>query len=205
MKTVRVMAVLGYCYLVVLLAHAETREIDRIAEALAITEGTVVADVGAGEGYWTVALGRRVGKMGQVYSTEITSELLMDIEKKVEDAGLENVTLIKGIVTDTKLPKHCCDAILLRIVYHHFTNPHDMDRSMFESLRPGGLILVIDFEPGSPGTPTHTLPGVPERRGGHGTPKDQLVEEMSASGFEIVRRIDDWSSSNYAILFRRPE
>ena len=80
-----------------------------------------------------------------------------------------------------------------------------MDQSMFESLRRGGLILVIDFEPGVPGAPTRTLAGVPEKRGGHGTPKDQLVEEMRANGFELVRRIDDWYRSDYAILFRRPE
>lgn len=95
--------------------------------------------------------------------------------------------------------------MLLRVVYHHFTNPPDMGQSMFESLRPGGLILVIDFEPGGPGTPKRTVAGVPERRGGHGTPKNQLVEEMTTNGFEVVRRIDDWSSRDYAILFRRPE
>lgn len=204
MKTIRIAAVLAYCCLVIV-AHAETREIDKVVETLAIKEGTVVADIGAGEGYWTVALGRRVGNTGRVYSTEITSELLMEIEKKVEDAELENVTIIKGTATDTKLPQQCCDAILLRIVYHHFTNPHDMDQSMFESLRPGGLILVIDFEPGAPGTPTDTLAGVPEERDGHGTPVDQVIGEMTANGFEVVLRVDDWSPPNYAILFRRPE
>ena len=204
MKTIRITVVLVCCCLV-LLAHAETREIDKIVEALIIKEGTVVADVGAGEGHWTLALGRSVGKTGRVYSTEITSELLSDIEKKVENAELENVTVIKGTATDTKLPKQCCDAMLLRVVYHHFTNPHEMDQSMFESLRPGGLILVIDFEPGAPGAPTRTLAGVPERRGGHGTPKNQLIEEMATNGFEVVRQIDDWSSRDYAILFRRPE
>ena len=76
---------------------------------------------------------------------------------------------------------------------------------MYESLRPGGLILVIDFAPGAPGTPTHTISGVPEERGGHGTPQDQLIAEMTNNRFEVVRRFDDWSSSNYAVLFRRPE
>ena len=185
--------------------YAETREIDQIVEALAIKEGTTVADIGAGEGYWTVALGRRVGQTGRVFSTEIMSELVGYIKKKVTDAGLNSVTVIKGTATNTKLPKLCCEAILLRIVYHHFTHPHEMSRSMYESLRPGGLILVIDFAPGAPGTPTHLLAGVPEERGGHGTPQDQLIEEMTENKFEVVRRVDDWSSSNYAILFRRPE
>ena len=192
----------AYCCLT--LALAESREVNQIVEVLAIEEGTILADVGAGEGYWTVALGQRVGKAGRVYSTEIMSELLGYIRNRVEEAELENVTLIKGTATDTKLPRQCCDAILLRIVYHHFTNPQDMNRSLFESLRPGGLILVIDFAPGAPGTPTDILAGVPKERGGHGTPKDQLIKEMTANRFEVVYQRDDWSSGNYAVLFRRP-
>jgi ubiquinone/menaquinone biosynthesis C-methylase UbiE len=189
--------------------HAEALEwvveIDRVVEVLDIREGAVVADIGAGKGLWSAALARRVGKTGRVYSTEIDPELLRDIEKNVVSAGLENVTVIEGTANDTKLPEQCCDAILLRRVYHHFTDPHDMGRSMFASLLPGGLILVIGFEPGAPGAPTRTLAGVPEERGGHGTPKDQLIEEMTTNGFGLVRRIDDWSWSDYAILFRRPE
>ncbi len=206
MKTIRITAALlsAYCCLVTL-AQAEALEIDRIVEVLDIREGAVVADVGAGKGFWSVALARRIGKTGRAYSTEIHPELLRGIEKKVVSAELDNVTVIEGTATDTKLPEQCCDAILLRIVYHHFTNPHDIDQSMFKSLRPGGLILVIDFEPGAPGAPTRTLAGVPEERGGHGTPRDQLIEEMTTNGFEVVRRIDDWSPRNYAILFRRPE
>ena len=153
-------------------------------------------DVGAGEGYWTVALSRLVGNTGRVYSTEIVSELLGYIKQKVENVGLKNVTMIKGTVTDTKLPWRCCEAILLRIVYHHFTHPQEMSRSMYESLRPGGLILVIDFAPGAPGTSTHTLSGVPKKRGGHGTPQGQLIAEMTSNRFEVVRRFDNWSSSN---------
>ncbi len=192
----------AYCCLV-LAPYAEADDLDRIAQVLEIREGVVVADVGAGEGWWTVDLARRVGETGQVYSTEINPERLRNIEKIVVGAGLQNVTVIEGAATDTKLPAQCCDAILLRHVYHTFTDPNDMDRSMFASLRPGGLILVIDFQPGSPGAPP--LPGVPERRGGHGTPKDQLIEEMTANGFELVRRIDDWFRTDYAMLFRRPE
>jgi len=192
-----------YCLMMV--PHAEADERDRIAQVLEIKEGAVVADVGAGDGRWTVDLARRVGKTGRVYSTEIKPERLRAIEKTVAGAALQNVTVIEGTITDTKLPEQCCDAILLRRVYHHFADPNDMDRSMFASLRPGGLILVIDFQPGAPGAPTRTLPGIPERRGGHGTPKDQLIEEMTANGFELVRRIDDWFRSDYAMLFRRPE
>jgi ubiquinone/menaquinone biosynthesis C-methylase UbiE len=191
------------CFVLVPRAAADER--DRIAEALEIEEGTVVADVGAGEGAWSVDLARRVGETGRVYATEIDPASLRDIERAVDAAGALSVTLVEGSATDTKLPAQCCDAILLRLVYHHFTDPHAMDQSMFASLRPGGLILVIDFEPGALGAPTNALPGVPEDRGGHGTPVEQVIEEMIAAGFALVRRIEDWSYREYAILFRRPE
>lgn len=171
-----------------MIPYAEAVEQDKIAEVLKVKEGMVVADVGAGKGEWTVDLARRVGTTGRVYSTEIDAESLKDIEQAVGRAGLENVTLIEGVATDTNLPEQCCNAILLRRVYHHMTNPHEMDRSMFESLRPGGLILVIE-----------------KAGGGHGTPTNQLIEEMIANGFELVRHIDDWSSRDDAMLFRRPE
>ncbi|MFQ5931740.1 MAG: class I SAM-dependent methyltransferase [Nitrospiraceae bacterium] len=188
-----------------MVSYAEADERDRIAQVLEIKEGAVVADVGAGDGEWTVDLARRVGETGRVFSTEIGPEQVRSIKVVVAEAGLENVTVIQGTATATNLPEQCCDAILLRNVYHHFTAPNDMNQSMFASLRPGGLILVIDFQPGAPGAPTHILPGVPERRGGHGTPKDQLIEEMTANGFELVRRIEDWSYREYGMLFRRPE
>ncbi len=194
----------AYCCLM-LVPYVEADERDRIAQVLEIKEGAVVADVGAGDGDWSIDLARRVGETGRVFSTEIGPEQLRNIEAVVAEAGLKNVTLIEGTGTSTNLPDQCCDAILLRIVYHHFTAPNDMNKSMFASLRPGGLILVIDFQPGAPNAPTRTLPGVPERRSGHGTPKDQLIEEMTANGFELVRRIEDWSYREYGILFRRPE
>ena len=204
MRTNYIRAALMCCCLVTV-AYAETPEIDKVVEVLKIKEGAVVADVGAGEGSWTVALGQRVGETGQVYSTEISNGLIARIKKKIQEAELTNVTTIKGEITDTKLPKQCCDAILLRRVYHHLTNPRDMNQSLFKSLRPGGLILVIDFEPGAIGAPTRIIPGVPKRRGGHGTPKDQLIEEMTMDGFKVVHQADSWSHQDYAILFQRPQ
>lgn len=183
-------------------AGREAAERDRIAGLLEIGPGAAVADIGGGQGEWTVDLAGRVGEEGHVYSTEVNPERLEDIRDEVEDAGVDNVTVLEGSDTGTNLPEACCDAILLRRVYHHFVDPGAMVGSMFDSLRPGGRILVIDFQPGSIGADAPA--GVPERRGGHGTPTDQLLEEMAAGGFEVVERIDDWWGDDYAVLFRRP-
>lgn len=177
-------------------------EQDRIAGLLEARPGAMVADIGAGEGEWTVDLARRVGQEGHVYSTELDPERVVEIRERVEEAGLANVTVLEGSETATNLPASCCDAILLRRVYHHFVDPGGMVRSMLDALRPGGRVLVVDFAPGS--IDVAAPQGVPDRRGGHGTPVQQLVEEMTAGGFEVVERIDDWSSRDYAVLFRRP-
>ena len=89
----------------------------------ALRPGQSVADVGAGEGDFTIALGRAVGPAGRVFATEVESDKLEKIQETVERRRLANVTVLRGEQAATGLPDGCCDAILLRIVYHHFTDP----------------------------------------------------------------------------------
>jgi len=176
------------------------RETSRIAEALALRAGMTVADVGAGDGSYTVFLAERVGEAGHVFSTEVEQDKVDDIREAV--GGRSNVTVILGGVDDTRLPEACCERILLRRVYHHFLDPDVMAQSLFRSLEPGGVIAVVDFLPrndlaASAGTPD---------RGGHGTPIEALTEEMTRNGFELVGRVENWpgSGQDYCVLFRRP-
>lgn len=180
--------------------RASAAEADRIAEVLGLRPGMRVADVGAGDGEWTVELARRVGSGGRVYATEVDEDDLEDIRERV--GAFANVTTILGDQEDTGLPEGCCDAILLRLVYHHFTDPPPMRRSLRRALRPGGRIAVIDLAP-QPGW--RELPGVPDR-GGHGILADDVVAEMTADGFEMVARYDDWpgDEDHYCVVFRRP-
>ena len=167
---------------------------------LALSAGEVVADVGAGEGEWTLEMARRVGPSGRVFATEIDPERIRDIRRAVVEAGVANVTIIEGTPDDTKLPSGCCDAIFLRHVYHHITHPATMNASLLQALRPDGFVAVIDFNP-----PTRLLPipdGVPENRRGHGMPVEVLIEEMTAQGFSVAHRIDDWFRFDYCVVFR---
>ncbi|MGH8940568.1 MAG: class I SAM-dependent methyltransferase, partial [Actinomycetes bacterium] len=116
----------------------------RLVTALKLHDGQTVADIGAGGGQLTVALAREVGPSGRVYATELDSNRLRDIRQATDSAGLKNVSVIEAHATRTNLPERCCDALLLRRVYHHFGNPHLMNTSMRQSLKPGGLLAVID-------------------------------------------------------------
>ena len=160
-----------------------------------------VADVGAGDGEWSVELARRVGESGHVFATEVDEDDLEQTHDRLEQTGLGNSTVILGDQNDTGLPAGCCDAILLRLVYHHFTDPAPMRASLRRALKPGGLLAVIDILPQSH---WRELEGVPDR-GGHGIDPEELLAEMTGDGFEEVERYDDWGEEedHYCIVFRR--
>ncbi len=172
---------------------------NRLIDLLGIEPGMAVAEIGAGDGDLSVEIARELGAAGHMYSTEVSEKRLTKMRENVSDAGLENVTIIKGEDTDTKLPVGCCDVIYMETVYHHFTDPGAMDASLFAAMKPGGRLAVIDFPP------RHgSVDGVPESRGGHGMPINLLIKELEAAGFELSERIEDWGGREYCIVFRKP-
>ncbi len=182
-------------------SRARADEAKQIAEALDLEAGMRVADVGAGDGEWAVELAHRVGETGHVYATEVDEDDLEEARERLDATGLGNATAVLGDQDDTGLPADCCDAILLRLVYHHFTDPAPMRASLRQALKPGGLIAVIDILPQSH---WRELDGVPDR-GGHGIVPEELLADMTGDGFELVARYDDWGDEedHFCIVFRR--
>jgi len=178
--------------------EVETKELSRLVEILDVEMGETFADVGAGDGRYSVALARTVGESGRIYATEVDPDDLKKIEERVGREKLRNVDVVRGAQEATGLPEACCDGILLRRVYHHFQNPAAMQASMRRALKDGGLLLVIDF-----GTRRSwdRPEGVPSSRQGHGIDKDLLVSEMEFAGFGLVRDLA-WEDGDYALLFR---
>ncbi|HXV64185.1 MAG TPA: methyltransferase domain-containing protein [Vicinamibacteria bacterium] len=176
----------------------EAREVERLVDALDVDPGEVFADVGAGDGRFSLALAARVGNDGRVYATEVDRDDLKEIRGRVAEDQTSNVTVIEGSQSSTGLPDICCDGILLRRVYHHFQDPDAMRESLKRALKEDGLLLIIDF-----GEKRHwSRPaGIPESRDGHGIAKEMLVSEMELAGFELVRDLD-WPNDDYALLFR---
>ena len=185
------------------LPFADAEE-ERVVQALGLAPGMRVADVGAGSGRWSVALARAVGPTGRVYATEVDRDEIEQIEKRARRAELRNVEVLLGDQQSTGLPEGCCDAVLLRLVYHHFTDPPTMRAALWQALEPGGTVVVVET---APQRGWRRLDDVPER-GGHGIPRGELEHEMLASGFEIVERIDPWPGGEgdpYCLVFRKPE
>jgi len=168
----------------------------RLREVLALKGGTVVADVGAGKGELTFALAREVGASGSVFSTEIDPGRLQRLREAVVTAKLDQVTVLEARGSETGLPPNCCDVIVLRRVYHHLTDPSGINASLLRSLRPGGMLAVIDFPP-----PFFFS------RGDFGVAAEAVRSEVVSSGFQVLRLIDDWPGrgplGSYCLLFRK--
>lgn len=175
-------------------------EAPRLAEVLELTPGMTVADVGAGFGAWTIVMAKWLGPAGRIYSTDIAAAQLAAIREAVVRERLDNVVVVEGSDRSTNLPEACCDAVFLRDVYHHLTQPEEINRSLAAALKPGGRLAVIDFAPEQDSkVPT----GVPANRGGHGISPTLVVSEVIASGLAHVRTISTWppDSSRAAPLF----
>jgi len=176
----------------------QRQEITRLAELTQWKAGTIVADVGAGDGTYSFAAAQKVGPPGRVYATEIDNGKLKVLRAEVAKRKLENMIIVEGTADDTKLPSGCCDTIFLRRVYHHLTQPQEFDRNLVRSLKPGANLAIIDFPP-SPNL--GRVEGVPKNRGGHGIPEKVMVEELTTAGLQVEKVIDDWSAHDYCVIF----
>jgi ubiquinone/menaquinone biosynthesis C-methylase UbiE len=181
-------------------AAGQRQEITRLAELMQWKAGTIVADIGAGDGSYSFAAAEIVGNSGRVYATEIEPGKLKQLRADISKRKLMNVIVVDGAADDTKLPTACCDAIYLRHVYHHITQPAEFDTNLVRSLKPGGRLAIIDFSPNKNLDPVE---GVPKNRGGHGIPQEVLVKELTSAGLQVEKVVKDWSADDYCVLFAK--
>jgi len=173
-------------------------EIKRLAELMEWKPGTIAADIGAGDGRFTLAAVGYVGTSGKVYATEIDAKKLEELKTEVAKRKLQNVLVVESKEADTNLPAACCDAIFLRHVYHHLTKPAEFDANLVRSLKPGGRLAIIDFPARGSQEPVE---GVPSNRGGHGVPQRIVIEELTAAGLQVKKVVNDWPGDDYCVLF----
>ena len=126
---------------------------EQVMDALGIADGSTVADLGAGGGWFTVRLARRVGPQGVVYAEDIQEQMLESIDRRVKREGLRNVRMVLGASDDPKLPPELLDAVLIVDVYHEVTQPVEFLRNVKEGLTPQGRLGIVEFkrDGGGPG------------------------------------------------------
>jgi predicted methyltransferase len=142
-----------------------------------------------------------VGPSGRVYATELGDDRRRDIREAAKSAGLKNVTVLEAKATSTNLPEQCCDALVMRRVYHHIGNPSLMNASMLASLKPGGFLAVIDF---SPDSVESADPNGRDEGEQHGVTSATVARELGEAGFEVVTVEKGERSDRYMVVARRP-
>lgn len=180
-------------------APGNTSDINWLIDVLELKEGSIVADIGAGDGDQTIEIARHVGPEGRVYSSELGSESVQELREAVKDAGISNVTVVEGHPERTKLAEQCCDAIFLRRVYHHIQKPKNFNISLRQSLKEGGKLAIIDFEP------RRSEADLGGRTSGsqHGVTAETVIEELKEAGFRLVSS-DNPSGRNIYVVMEKP-
>lgn len=125
----------------------------RAIELLKFEKGMVVADVGAGSGYYALRIAQIVGPEGKVYANDIQPEMLTILKKRMRQAKVSNVEPVLGTEQDPKLPPKSCDVILLVDVYHEFSHPQEMLRKLREALKDNGRLVLLEYRKEDPYVP----------------------------------------------------
>jgi ubiquinone/menaquinone biosynthesis C-methylase UbiE len=153
----------------------------RAIEALDIKPGMTVADIGAGSGYYTVRLARKVGADGKVYATDIQVGMLSIIQRRAAMEKLTNIVPVLGAADDPKLPPGSVDLALMVDVYHELAAPQAFVRRLREALKPDGRLVLIEFRKEDPRVP------IKEE---HKMSVAEVRQELSADGYAIDRVVD---------------
>ena len=136
----------------------EEERTDLLVEALGLRPGDVVADVGAGSGYFTWRMARLVGPQGRVYAVDIQQLMLDLLMANLERRGVAAlVRPVLGTERDPKLPEASCDLILLVDVYHELEHPYEMTQAMVRALKPGGRLVLVEYRGEDPAVPIKPL------------------------------------------------
>lgn len=162
---------------------------NRIMDVLGIKEGSSVADIGAGSGWFTVRAAKRVGNTGAVYAVEINAEYVKYIDDRAQRERLANIHTVLGKEDDPLLPAKSVDAVLLLRTYHEVAQPVILLKRTREAMRPGALLGIIDRN-GSPDA--------------HGVDKAIVIDEVTRAGFSLVGEHDFVKPDNvdYFLVFR---
>jgi ubiquinone/menaquinone biosynthesis C-methylase UbiE len=165
---------------------------EQIMDALFIGEGSVVADVGAGGGWFTVRLARRVGPNGRVYAQDIQPLMIQAIEGRIRGEGLRNVRMVLGTSLDPKLPGGTLDAVLIVDTYHEMEQPVTLLRNLAKALKPAGLIGIVDFKKDGFGPGPDTM----EER----IDPERVIHDAQAAGLHLKRR-EGFLRYEYLLIF----
>jgi predicted methyltransferase len=170
---------------------------DEVIRTMGLRDGDVVADVGAGTGYFTRRLAWAVAPRGRVYAVEIQPEMIALLKQGVEKAGLTNVVPVLGTAEDPRLPPAALDWILLVDVYHELQQPKAVLAKMREALKPTGRVALVEYRLEGP-TALHI-------RKEHRMSPKQVLAEWEPAGFRLAARHEFLPTQHFFVFEKAPD
>lgn len=183
MKRLRSYPLIALCILVLAsgLFLAQSRrdaqvQPEKLMDAIGVKPGMVIGEAGAGEGYFTFKLSRRVGETGRVYANDIVERVLKTIENRCEREGITNITTILGKVDDPLFPEGALDMVFMISAFHDFEKKVEWLNNVKPYLKPGATLVIVENDPDKLG-----------RSSGHLMTKDEILETVKKSIFKLDR------------------
>ena len=174
--------------------RVEEERPDQLIAALDLAPDDVVADVGAGSGYYSFRLAERVPE-GRVLAVDIQPEMIAHLEAGMAARGIDHVEPVLGTLTDPSLPTKAVDLVLLVDAYHEFSHPFEMMSGIVASLAPGGRVVLVEYRAEDPEVPIKRL---------HKMSVRQAQKEMAAVGLKLVERFDGLPWQHVLIFGKAP-
>jgi len=172
----------------------EEEQPEAMLDALKIPRGATVADVGAGAGYHSIRLARRVGPKGTVLATDVQPEMLRMLRDNTRTAGITNIKPLRATQFDTKLPNETVDLVLMVDVYHECTDPEGVLQGLFKALKTAGRLVLVEFR-----GEDEWVPIKPE----HKMTLDQVRREVEPQGF-VFKDSLEFLPWQHVIIFEKP-
>ena len=174
----------------------------QVMDVLGLKPGSIVADVGAGEGYFTFHLAARVGPTGKVYAEDIRDDRLGKIHSRADKEKLTQIETVHGETDDPRLPAEQMDVVLISNAYHEMRDYDKMLKAILRALRPGGLLAIIDA-PAKPGEPRESY------YDRHRIPEELVREDTARNGFTLLREQPtftppDSDRTYFFLIFEKP-
>jgi len=169
----------------------EEEQPDKALDELQLKPGMVVADIGAGVGYMSLKMARRIGPTGKVYANDIQPEMLVKMRENMAREKITNIEPVLGEFSDPKLPANTMDLVLLVDVYHEFSEPQAMLRKIRECMKPEGRLVLLEYRAEDPNVPI-----IPE----HKMTVAQVKQELEAEGFTLSKVIETLPRQHILIL-----
>jgi ubiquinone/menaquinone biosynthesis C-methylase UbiE len=166
---------------------------DLLIAELPLNPDSVVADIGAGTGYFSLPVARRVPG-GNVYAVDIQPEMLAIIEQRTATSGIDNIETVLGSTTDPNLPDSAVDLIFIVDAYHEFSHPKEMGLALVRALEPGGKLVLIEYREEDTGVPIKPL---------HKMSEKQARKEMAAIGLRW-QATEDFLPQQHFMIFEKP-